>query len=123
MNFLIIDDEPLVRRSLKRALEMKKHKVTEASDGTAGLEIWKTQKPDVVFLDVLMPGLSGPQVLQEIGTDRGSAKVLLISAYSGDYNLETAQKMGADLFVAKPFEDVFALVTMAEELFNGGAQQ
>ncbi len=118
MNFLIVDDEPLVRRSLRRALEMKGHKVSEASDGTSGLEMWKQQKPDVVFLDVLMPGLSGPQVLQEIGTARGTSKVLLISAYSGDYNLETAQKMGADLFVAKPFEDVFALVTIAEELIQ-----
>jgi CheY-like chemotaxis protein len=116
MKVLIVDDEPLVRRSLRRALELSNHQVFEAGDGREGLEAWRSHQPDIVFLDVLMPGLTGPLVLQEIGNQRGSAKVLLISAYSGDYNLETAKKMGADLFVAKPFEDVFALVRMAEGL-------
>ena len=118
MKFLIVDDEPLVRRSLRRALEARGHHVLEAAEGLSGIELWRSQKPDIVFLDVLMPGLSGPQVLQEMGNERGRAKVLLISAYSGDYNLETAQKMGADVFVAKPFEDIFALVSMAENLFK-----
>jgi CheY-like chemotaxis protein len=118
MKFLIIDDEPLVRRSLKRALEIQGHEVDEAQDGLEGLKKWESMKPDLVFLDVLMPVMSGPALLQEIGARKGSSKVVLISAYAGDYNLETTKKMGADLFVSKPFEDIFALVKIAEEILK-----
>lgn len=116
MKVLIVDDEPLVRRSLKRAFEAKGHEVVDAVDGRTALKIWLEFLPDVVLLDVLMPGLSGPEVLRQLGPDRGLAKVILMSAYSGDYNLETAQKIGADLFHPKPFEDVFGIVKLAEGL-------
>jgi DNA-binding response OmpR family regulator len=69
----------------------------------------------LVFLDVLMPGLSGPQVLQELGSNK-TGKVILMSAYSGEHNIETAQQMGADLFIPKPFEHIFEVVAKAEAL-------
>jgi CheY-like chemotaxis protein len=114
---LVVDDEALVRRSLSRAFKVKGHEVIEAVDGSAGLEHWKADKPDLVFLDVLMPGLTGPQVLKEIGSER-SGKVILMSAFAGEHNMETALQMGADLFVPKPFEDIFAIVKMAEDLLS-----
>lgn len=115
MKILIVDDEALVRRSLSRALKSKGFDVMEAVNGTEGLQSWKMWEPDLVFLDVLMPGMTGPEVLKEIGTD-GDAKVILMSAFSGEHNMQTAQQMGANLFVPKPFEDIFAIVKMAEEL-------
>jgi len=66
---------------------------------------------------VLMPGLTGPEVLKEVGSD-SKAKVILMSAFSGEHNMQTAQQMGADLFVPKPFEDIFAIVKMAEDLLS-----
>lgn len=114
MKVLIIDDEPLVRRSLHRAMQSRGHEVLEAEDGEQGLKVWKSMDPDLIFLDVLMPGKTGPQLLQEMGRTR--AKVILMSAYSGDHNIETATKMGADLFIPKPFEDIFAIVQKAEEM-------
>ncbi|HVK62132.1 MAG TPA: response regulator, partial [Bdellovibrionales bacterium] len=69
----------------------------------------------------LMPGLSGPELLREVKPKLGSAwkgRVILMSAYSGEHNVATAQQMGADLFIPKPFDDVFALVAKAEELFG-----
>lgn len=118
MKALIIDDEPLVRRSIKRALQASGHEVFEAVDGLEGLEEWRRIVPDLVFLDVLMPGMTGPELLKIMGSAKGPTKVVLISAYSGEYNLETVQKMGADLFIAKPFEDIFSVVKMAEELIK-----
>lgn len=115
MKILIVDDEALVRRSLSRALKSKGHEVLEAVDGNEGLKLWETTQPDLVFLDVLMPGLTGPQVLKEIGAKK-TGRVVLISAFSGEHNMETAVQMGADLFVPKPFEDIFAVVKMAEDL-------
>jgi len=128
LKILIVDDEPLVRKSLARAFRAKGHAVTEAADGAEGLARWMDgAPPDVAFVDVLMPGLSGPELLGEIGRrmgaeDRGRTKVVLISAYSGEHNVATAQQMGADLFIPKPFDDIFALVKKAEELFDGSAQ-
>jgi CheY-like chemotaxis protein len=114
---LIVDDEALVRRSLSRAFRAKGHEVVEAENGNEGLEQWKKSTPDLVFLDVLMPGLTGPEVLKEIGSDR-SGKVILMSAFAGEHNMETALQMGAEMFVPKPFEDIFAVVKMAEDLLS-----
>lgn len=151
MKILIVDDEPLVRKSLGRAFKSKGHEVIEAVDGNDGLARWIETSPDLVFVDVLMPGLSGPELLAEIGRRFGTvgpgeskggdepeasdggedrvvgrkknARVILMSAYSGEHNVATAQQMGADLFVPKPFDDVFALVAKAEELFVGSERQ
>jgi CheY-like chemotaxis protein len=117
MKVLIIDDEPLVRRSLARALKSRGHDIVEAEDGTQGLAAWKSEKPDLVFLDVLMPGMTGPQVLREIGPAR-TGKVILISAFSGEHNMETATQMGANLFIPKPFDNIFAVIDQAEELMK-----
>ena len=119
MKVLIVDDEPLVRKSLARACLARKHEVLDAATGDEGLAQWLASSPDAVFLDVLMPGLSGPEVLEAIVSRTGKrpeARVILMSAYSGEHNVETAQQMGADLFIPKPFEDVFAVVDRAEEL-------
>jgi Response regulator containing CheY-like receiver, AAA-type ATPase, and DNA-binding domains len=115
VKFLIIDDEALVRRSLARALRAKGHEVVEAVDGTEGLKLWLETQPNLVFLDVLMPGMTGPEVLKSIGANK-NAKVILMSAFSGEHNIQTAQQMGADLFLTKPFEDIFAVIAQAEEM-------
>lgn len=119
MKILIVDDEPLVRKSLSRACTSRGHQVIEAQDGAEGLSKWLSEKPDLVFLDVLMPGLNGPQVLKEIGSQR-TGKVILMSAYSGEHNVQTATQIGADLFIAKPFDDIFEVVARAEDLGKNG---
>ncbi len=116
---LIVDDEPLVRRSLKRALESQGHQVFEAVDGKQGLAMWQLEKPELVFLDILMPGLTGPQVLAEVSSEiRHMSKVILISAYSGEYSLDSAKSLGADHFIPKPFEDIFGIVKLVSEMLT-----
>ena len=106
MRVLIIDDEPLVRRSLERVFQKNSHPVETAANGIDGLKKWKEFKPDLVLLDVLMPGLTGPEVLQRV--DRPlSTKVILMSAFTGDSELSRAKDLGADLFLPKPFDDIF----------------
>lgn len=112
MKILIIDDEPLIRRSLMRALKSRHHEVFEAEDGLLGLEMWKKEMPEVVILDVLMPGLTGPQVIAKMCPS--AAKIILISAYTGDATSESAKKMGADIFIQKPFADIFAVIDQIE---------
>lgn len=112
MKVLVIDDEPLVRRSLVRALKSKGHDVFEAENGFQGIELWKAERPDLIYLDILMPGISGFGVLEKLGTDR-SGKVILISAYSGE---DKEKEALADLFIRKPFEDIFEVAQRGEEL-------
>ena len=117
MKVLIVDDEPLVRLSLHRALRKMGHSIEEAEDGQSGKEKWLTFKPDLIFLDVLMPRLSGPDLLRALSTaEKGRTKVILMSAFTGEYDLERAQSLGAHLFIPKPFEDIFAVVKIGEEL-------
>lgn len=114
---LVIDDEALVRRSLVRALKVKGFEVLEAADGSEGLMAWRATDPDLVFLDVLMPGLTGPQVLREIGPSR-RAKVILMTAYAGNEDVEKDSAQLADLFLLKPFDDIFETVQQAQELLT-----
>ncbi|PWU20150.1 MAG: response regulator [Bdellovibrio sp.] len=117
MKVLIVDDEPLVRRSLKRILNKEGWLVEEAIDGLEGLQKWKSFQPDLVLLDVLMPGLSGPQVMENMKPEtRGPSRVILMSAYTGDWNQDKTRELGADLFLAKPFENIFEVVNVIKKL-------
>jgi two-component system, response regulator PdtaR len=119
MKVLVVDDEPLVRLSLKRALVKHGHEVQVAEDGQSGLEAFTAFHPHLVYLDVLMPRMSGPDLLKNLpAAARGTAKVILMSAFAGEYDLEKAKSLGADLFIPKPFEDVFTVVRQGEELFK-----
>lgn len=117
MKVLVIDDEPIIRLALKRALESKGHTVFEADGGKTGIALWLNQSPDLVFLDVLMPGQSGLQVLREIGKSN-KAIVLLMSAYSGAHAESDMADIGAQGFLKKPFENVFEAVEIGERLVN-----
>ena len=114
LKILIVDDEQLIRKALKLSAEYRGHKVKTAENGVRGLEVWRDFKPDLIFLDVLMPGMDGFAVLQRVPEDL-KTKVIMISAHD-DLNREKAEKAGADLFVKKPFSDVFLLMEQAEEL-------
>lgn len=109
MKILVVDDEALIRMSLSRVLKGRGHIVEVAEDGLDGEKKWLSFQPDIVVLDVLMPGLSGPQLIEKVHRQT-KAKVVLISAYAADYDLESIKKLGADLFIAKPFENIFQVV-------------
>lgn len=114
---LIIDDEKLVRLSLERVFKKSGHIVELAEDGEVGLDKWMSFEPELVILDILMPKLNGPEVLEKM-KPKSKSKVILISAYSGEYNLQKAQDIGADLFISKPFENIFDVLKQAESLFG-----
>lgn len=119
MKILIVDDEALVRKALRRAAESKRHEVFEAPDGVEGLRLWRDVKPDLVFLDVLMPGLSGPQLLEELG-DRIGAKVIMMSAYTGERAGVPQSWPNVDLFLSKPFANIFEVIEKAEAVHDAG---
>jgi len=115
IKILVVDDEPLIRLSLSRALQSRGVSVDVAEDGVQGEKKWTTTQPDVVVLDVLMPGLTGPQLIEKL-KDQSEAKIVLISAYAGDYDVDSVKKLGADLFISKPFQNIFDVVDKILEL-------
>ena len=122
MKILVVDDEVIIGRALARAFESKAHSVTVAHSGEEGVEKWLELSPDVVLLDVIMPGLTGPQVIEEFKkrstqkTTRKYPVVILMSAHSGVKSREPAIRAGADDFVEKPFENIFNLVEQIEKM-------
>jgi len=112
---LVVDDEALIRRSLQKAFTLRGHQVAVAADGHEGIKQVDSYRPDLLILDILMPGLSGPQMLQQITRPAGMV-VVLISAFAGEYDLATAKGLGADDFISKPFSDIFEVITRCEAL-------
>lgn len=117
MKVLIIDDEPLVRRSLEKVFSKTDHQVFTASDGTEGAKVWKEINLDGVVIDVLMPGLTGPEVIAEVAPAASTA-IILISAYSGDYDPDSVKQLGADIFIEKPFESIQDIVDSLEKVWS-----
>jgi two-component system, OmpR family, KDP operon response regulator KdpE len=99
---LVIDDEEQIRRALTSILSVRKYKVVCAADGPTGIEAAVEHTPDLVILDLAMPGLSGMQVCQELRTWL-SAPILVLSVRDADQDKISALDVGADDYLTKPF--------------------
>ena len=114
LKILIVDDEPLISRSLKMASESLGHLAKNVSSAEEALTVWPLFQPDLAFIDILMSGMSGLELLKQIPR-KSHAKTILISAHD-KLNEEEIKKAGADFFVKKPFDDIFVLIQQAEQL-------
>lgn len=114
MKILVIDDETLITMSLKRALEKRGHTVIVANNGTEGISAWKSNQPELVIIDFMMPDMNADQVLEEIGERKG-CKVILMSAYLGEKSVEKPPALNVDLFIKKPFENIFDVCDLIEK--------
>ena len=102
---LIADDEPNILISLEFLMKREGHRVTIARDGDAALAAIRTERPDLVLLDVMMPGKSGFEVCQAVRGDESLAglKILMLSAKGRDTDLAKGSALGADAYMTKPF--------------------
>ncbi|MBM3982092.1 MAG: sigma-54-dependent Fis family transcriptional regulator [Planctomycetes bacterium] len=120
---LIIDDEEPIAWALRRAFEREKHRVEVAASAEDGLAKAKQQKPDVVFLDVRLPGMDGLTALGELRKVAPGAAVVVITAHG---NLNTAVKAvegGAFDYLAKPFDLAQAMDTAKRALASRGVKE
>ena len=114
LKILIVDDEVLIRRSLQLAGESRGHIVKSAEDGVSALSLWPSFGPDLAFIDILMPQMDGFGLLKKIPVE-SKAKTIMISAHD-KMSERDIKKRGADLFIKKPFNDIFQIIERAEEL-------
>jgi DNA-binding response OmpR family regulator len=103
MKILVVDDDPDIVRLLKYFLEAKGRQVQTASTGAEALELFKREPPDLVILDVMLPGMDGWTVLQKI---RESSQVPVLMLTGKDAPTDKAKGLlsGADDYIAKPFD-------------------
>ena len=114
----MIDDEPDIRRIGEMSLSaVGKLKVLLASSGAEGIELARREKPDVILLDVMMPGLDGPATLQKLRADAETAKipVIFMTAKVQRAEVERYLDLGAQGVVPKPF-DPLTLAARVREL-------
>ena len=101
---LIADDNLLMRGALALILtEIGARDIVLAADGNETVKLYRERSPDIVFLDIRMPGKDGLAALKEIKTIDASAFVVMVSAYGSIENVKAAIKAGANGFVVKPY--------------------
>ncbi|MGY2895068.1 response regulator transcription factor [Deinococcus sp. UYEF24] len=106
---LVIDDDPGVCRMLVRGLTYEGYAVQAAPDGEQGLRMLRSQAPDLVILDVMLPGMDGLEVLQQVRAEPYTGPVLMLTARSRPEHQIAGFESGADDYVLKPFSfDVLA---------------
>jgi DNA-binding response OmpR family regulator len=102
---LVCDDEPYVVESVSYVVRRAGYDVLTAEDGEAALATARREKPDLVFLDIMMPGLSGDEVCRRLKSDPATqgAYVVILTARGQEEDERRAMEMGADEFMTKPF--------------------
>ncbi len=108
-SILIVDDEPHIRALLEQTLEDLEDDGIElltASDGAAALALIESERPDLVFLDVMMPRMNGYEVCRAVRSDLGLTEVaiVLLTAKGQDADRQRGLDVGADEFRTKPFD-------------------
>jgi two-component system KDP operon response regulator KdpE len=111
---LVVDDEPQIRRVLRSTLSSRGYVITEAKTGEEAVELVRKERPDLVLLDVNMPGIGGIAAAREIraGCD---APIIMLTVRSAERDKVAALDAGADDYVVKPFgiEELLARVRAA----------
>ena len=114
---LIVDDEPNIVMTLEYTFKKSNYEVFIARDGQEALDILKSNFPDVIILDIMMPMVDGFATLEQIRKDENlkHTKVLFLSAKNKESDIEKGMNLGADAYVTKPFS-VKKLVEQVHEL-------
>jgi two-component system response regulator MprA len=124
MKILVVDDEPAVRDSLRRALELEGYSVELASDGVEALErLSSNGEPDAVILDILMPKMDGLEACRRLRREGHRVPVLMLTAREEVENRVAGLDAGADDYVIKPFalEELLARVRALLRRTPGGS--
>lgn len=115
---LIADDEDGVRSLVRITLETDGFEILEARDGDEALAMAREEKPDLMFLDVMMPGVSGVDVCKALKTDplTTGITIVMLTAQAQERDREDGLAAGADDYLTKPFSPV-NLLSKVEEVF------
>jgi two-component system, OmpR family, alkaline phosphatase synthesis response regulator PhoP len=116
---LLVDDEPHVLEVLRVTLEDLGFRLLEAQDGPSAISLAKSESPDLVVLDVMLPSMSGLDVCRALkeSTDTVGTPVIMLTARSGEDDAQAGYEAGADRYLTKPFSPL-TLLTEVVKLLN-----
>jgi len=120
-NILVVDDEPQIRRVMRSTLTSRGYVILEAKTGEEAIEAARKEKPDLILLDVNMPGMSGIEACRELR--RGTtAPIIVLTVRNAERDKVLALDAGADDYVAKPFgiEELLARIRAALRRHSAG---
>jgi two-component system alkaline phosphatase synthesis response regulator PhoP len=100
---LLVEDDRTLRQALTFNLAREGYEVSSAADGEAGLEAARSERLDLILLDVMLPGMSGVEVLRVLRREGVTTPVIILSAKGDEIDRVVGLKVGADDYVAKPF--------------------
>ena len=102
---LIVEDSPSVRRLIEVSVRPLGVRIIAAEDGLTGLEMARSELPDVILLDIGLPGIDGWEVLRELRNDPATAdtSIIIVTAHAQPEVAAAAERRGADGFITKPF--------------------
>lgn len=100
---LLIDDDENICKVVKLYLEKEGFDIMVANGGQAGLDMFATTEPDIVLLDIMMPGMDGIEVIKRIRKD-SNVPVIMLTAKGDTFDKVLALELGADDYIVKPFE-------------------
>ncbi|MGH2724243.1 MAG: response regulator transcription factor [Actinomycetota bacterium] len=103
---LVVEDDPTVREVLSTLLGFEGCEVELAEDGESGLEVADRMRPDVVLLDIMMPGLDGFDVCRTLKAEPHPPKVVMVTAKTSEEDEREGQAAGADAYLRKPFSPI-----------------
>jgi CheY-like chemotaxis protein len=114
---LVVEDHPTMREAMRLVLEGEGFAIDEASDGQTALQMVRDDPPDLVFLDLNIPGASGTEVLRALKEDPRTADVrIIIVTATGEEGRERVIRLGADEYFTKPFSPLSLLGTVERVL-------
>lgn len=120
---LIVDDDQFVRKLIATTLEdVAGFELVEAGDGREAVEVAMRSRPELVFLDIDMPGLDGLETCRLLRAQPGTAQatIVMLTAAAGDSAERDAEAAGADLFLSKPFSPL-ELLRLVDDLGASGS--
>jgi len=103
MHIVIIDDEDAVAETLADAVRGQGHTVAVGRSGTEALALLAQKTPDAVFVDLVMPGLSGVDLVREIRRDNPDLPIVVVTGWAGPQDLDEVRRLGVTDIVEKPW--------------------
>ena len=100
---LLIEDDPAIMFGLKDNLAMADYEVRTAIDGELGLELARSERPDLILLDIMLPGMNGYQICRELREDGFTMPIIMLTAMGQEEDIVKGLNLGADDYVIKPF--------------------
>jgi two-component system KDP operon response regulator KdpE len=109
---LMVEDDPNIVDLIRSNLTVRGFDTVVSTDGTRALRLFETEEPDIVLLDLMLPGADGMDLCRQI-RERSSVGIIVVSARGGEHDKVTALNMGADDYMTKPFgiEELLARIT------------